>query len=456
MRCELPVRRVFLAANFIVIAVFFCSGQVLLGAEAKFALRDGRVIEGAANIGGGGRFSVQTRDARSVDVAVEELRGVVFRVADAPTMRVSELAPGSPLGAWQIANIGKATELPAVLGVDNGAWVLGSTADKKYARKSDDFHFVHLPMSGDGEVTMRLKIFENRSDYARAGLVLAESVGETAKGVKLLYSSRTGGSASEPSKYSTRGKVYAKAAEMKPPCWLKIERRGSEFFPSWSRDGQKWNGMASTRFTAPNHLLAGAVVSIGKDLAMNHAWFDQLRVTERGVKGASFPQVTLASGSVIAGAITGADQSGISLRAGGRVHLLSVPNVRGIAFDELTGAQAAARDRGRAGVVLANGDFVDGELRSISPGRLAVSSVLFGNREYSAPGQAVALTLRSSGAVAATPWMVALRDGSKLRAKSVALRGESVIVEEALTGAWEFPLEQVTEIQRANAEAPKR
>ena len=76
--------------------------------------------------------------------------------------------------------------------------------------------------------------------------------------------------------------------------------------------------------------------------------------------------------------------------------------------------------------------------------------------EYSAPGQAVALTLRSSGAVATTAWTVALRDGSKLRAKSVALRGESVIVEAALTGAWEFPLEQVTEIQRANTEAPKR
>ncbi|GDY21797.1 hypothetical protein LBMAG56_31440 [Verrucomicrobiota bacterium] len=78
-----------------------------------------------------------------------------------------------------------------------------------------------------------------------------------------------------------------------------------------------------------------------------------------------------------------------------------------------------------------------------------MNSVLFGRRDYVFPGEALAVTLGKSAAPPPpAEFTVRLRDGSRLFARSLGVRGAHLVIEEPIAGIFAIALDEVAEIYR--------
>ena len=96
-------------------------------------------------------------------------------------------------------------------------------------------------------------------------------------------------------------------------------------------------------------------------------------------------------------------------------------------FSELKPKDAAALTMNRVGVLLRDGDFMEGAFQGLSQDRVTVSSVLFGLRSYSAKTEVAAILLRPVVANE-TKFTLRLADGSRHRAERLSTNEEGLLL----------------------------
>jgi hypothetical protein len=90
---------------------------------------------------------------------------------------------------------------------------------------------------------------------------------------------------------------------------------------------------------------------------------------------------------------------------------------------------------------------VDGELLAGEPGRLRISSVLFGIRSYSAEGSVLAVHIRDV-AQAGAEFEIHSADGSRLLANQLELRADGIGGRERNAGEFLLRGADVSELRR--------
>jgi hypothetical protein len=99
---------------------------------------------------------------------------------------------------------------------------------------------------------------------------------------------------------------------------------------------------------------------------------------------------------------------------------LSTVNTATVFFSRLSFAQALELRGKKPGVLLASGDFVEGNLKSLTKGTVVVDSVLFGRKSYQVGTEAMALWLREPNLVATNVLSRAWEKVDKASAKEKA------------------------------------
>jgi regulation of enolase protein 1 (concanavalin A-like superfamily) len=104
---------------------------------------------------------------------------------------------------------------------------------------SDQFHYVFRPLAGDGEATVHLASMDVTSPWAKAGVMVRETLDGNSEhamiamtgthGVQTVWRQETGGSSADV----TTGGVSA-------PCWIRIERVGDTINTYHSPNGLMW------------------------------------------------------------------------------------------------------------------------------------------------------------------------------------------------------------------------
>ena len=159
------------------------------------------------------------------------------------------------------------------------------------------------------------------------------------------------------------------------------------------------------------------------------------------------PGLLFRNGSFVACAVERATET--SLRASGLLKSAPVTtlNVARIVFQPISKVLEARMQAGRPGVLLAKGDFVDGDFRGFDGQRIKLSSILFGTRSYDVKKEAVAVVMRD---VSANPALfeVKLRDGSVLRPASIRLQPGQLTLQDSVAGALKISLGEVAVIRR--------
>jgi len=180
---------------------------------------------------------------------------------------------------WQDADVG-AVNLAGNSGYGGGSTpkftVYGSGAD--IGGTADAFHFVYQPLAGNGTIIARVKSQSATDAWAKAGVILRESLGSNAvfamaeltpgNGVQWQVRALTGG-----------GTTNVAGPAASAPYWLKLTRTGSNFTAAASSDGTNYTQVGTTNLLMATNACAGLAACSHGTNALNTAVFDNVAVT---------------------------------------------------------------------------------------------------------------------------------------------------------------------------------
>jgi hypothetical protein len=155
--------------------------------------------------------------------------------------------------------------------------------------------------------------------------------------------------------------------------------------------------------------------------------------------------VVLMGGSVIARKVHWADDTVIRFSESPTGPVLSTVNVARIILQPLSAEMEARLPRGRAGLLLNSKDFIDGEFRGLTDGRIKFSSILFGIKSYDL-NQVIAIFLRDLKP-ALTKFEIRTRDQSLLLANDPRLEKDHLAFQDAMLSGLKIPADDLLEIK---------
>ena len=423
--------------------------------------------------------AVQTLDGKTFegDLHLERGQGVVLTNSEGAVLRIplsrllggkfNQLSVSNMAGAtdisrlpapWQEIDVGPVGLRGRASCIDESFVVAGSGA-RIWSARPDEFHFVYRPFVGEGQFVAQLLQLEGqiagimfRKDLSADSEFMLEGISVGGEG--LVYRSRRG---PEHRKAVKKEGDWMNRPEVRVPCWLRLVRGGKwvNAYKSWDA-GVSWEHVYGSPDHFPAEIYAGFFVMGGTSNTLREATFRNVLLEDEGSASDSATNspfaslIVLRNGSVLAGRINAFDSSSLKVSAFDKEYRLSLVNVARILFQPLLPKFARQISPGRNGVLLSNGDFFEGEFRSLEKGQLKISSVLFGNRTFTLSGKVIALVLRDP---APAPLLYAVRtlNGSVLNTISMTAEQEAVGVVDPTVGPLRIPLDQLAEIKQQSS-----
>ncbi|MEN9575449.1 MAG: hypothetical protein RL514_3304 [Verrucomicrobiota bacterium] len=232
--------------------------------------------------------------------------------------------------------------------------------------------------------------------------------------------------------------------------WLRLERCAQQVSAFASEDGKTWRMVGNELLPLPDEAHLGLLVTGLKKGAPVTVAFSGVNLQHAGTPPAPLPQLRLRDGGILSGKFLSTDGSVVRWHALGREWEVSLVNVSRLLLEPRAETQVTRLRPERPGALLANGDFVDGELLAGEPGRLRISSVLFGIRSYSAEGSVLAVLIRDV-AEAGAQFEIHSADGSRLLVNQLELRAEGIAGRERNAGEFLLRSADVSALRRLPA-----
>jgi hypothetical protein len=229
--------------------------------------------------------------------------------------------------------------------------------------------------------------------------------------------------------------------------WLRLERCANQVTALASADGRRWETLGNEILALPEVAHAGLLVTGTINDVSVAVKFGHVDLQTEAAAPTALPQLRLRDGGVLAGRYVGTDGSAVRWQALGREWRVSLVNVSRLILDARGVTTSTRFASGRKGALLASGDFVDGELVAGAEGRVTISSVLFGLRNYSAEGAVLGVHVRDA-AEAATEFELLCADGSRLLVKQLELRAEGLAGREQDAGEFLLRPGDLAELRR--------
>ncbi len=187
-----------------------------------------------------------------------------------------EVVPRLP-SPWRATDLGS-PELAGRAEHANGVFTL-MAGGRDLGGFSDEGLFVYRRLSGDGEITVRVRELERRTLNPRAGVMLREALTAEARMVFLHISPYQVGLTWRVNPGSYAFSAYAGWPQPAPNNWLRLSRSGSAITAFFSADGTAWTPVSLPVTLNPGtEVYVGLAASSGFSGLGNAAVFDQIRV----------------------------------------------------------------------------------------------------------------------------------------------------------------------------------
>jgi regulation of enolase protein 1 (concanavalin A-like superfamily) len=141
----------------------------------------------------------------------------------------------------------------------NGAFTVGASGHDIWDA-ADDFRFVYKRLSGDGSVTVKVESLVNTNVWAKAGVMIRQSLDADSAMAYMIQSVTNGVSfgwrqtpAGTPGSQTQTGIVA--------PQWVKLTRTGNAFTAQYSADGKAWTDIknATGQVVSTNIMMTGSI-----------------------------------------------------------------------------------------------------------------------------------------------------------------------------------------------------
>ena len=176
---------------------------------------------------------------------------------------------------WISMDIGNVGQVGSVSYLNGSYTVKGSGAD--IWGSADAFHFAYQPLSGDGSIVARVVSVSNTNYWAKAGVMIRESLDANARhamaavtrgnGVTFLRRTTTGGGSESTT--GVKGGI---------PYWVKLTRVGNTFTAYQSANGTSWVQVGSTTINMASSAFIGLALTSHNNSALNTSVLDNVSV----------------------------------------------------------------------------------------------------------------------------------------------------------------------------------
>ena len=202
-----------------------------------------------------------------------------------------------PPQMWQTQDIGNAGNAGSVTTNSGTFTVAGSGFD--IGNNGDAFRLLYQTRSGDGTLTARVTGITQSNPWAKAGVMIRESLDSGARNVLMALTANNGVT------FQQRGLALGTTAATvlgpneTPPYWVRLVRSGTNFTGYVSMSGVSWTQVGTTNITGFNATaLWGLAVTANNNNTNNVATFDNVTTTQPPLI-ATVANQTLIAGQVL-------------------------------------------------------------------------------------------------------------------------------------------------------------
>src|SRR5581483_707137 len=182
-----------------------------------------------------------------------------------------------------------AVALPGIAG-KRGSRIVAQASGADIWGTNDRFHFIYQSLTGNGHVTARVRSLEYSNDFAKAGVMMRETLNSYVRHMTIIW--RPDQTIEQSRRTTGSGATTADFVPAVPvPPWLRVERRGDVFTAFYSSDGTNWTrlGAAQTLSGMPATIYAGLPVCSHDETTYTEAAFDNATVGAALEPGVSIP-----------------------------------------------------------------------------------------------------------------------------------------------------------------------
>jgi regulation of enolase protein 1 (concanavalin A-like superfamily) len=175
--------------------------------------------------------------------------------------------------AFQDRDIGAVGRAGGATYNDAGVFVAGAGAD--IWGTSDAFNFLYRGANGDDDIVVRLDSMQDTNTFAKAGLMLRETIDPSSAHV--ILDVRPNGSIEFMTRSATGAPTsFIAGGTTTVPIWLKLSRSGSVVTGYTSSDGSAWAVVGSTTLSIASNALMGLAVTSHNPSVLNTAAFESI------------------------------------------------------------------------------------------------------------------------------------------------------------------------------------
>ena len=196
----------------------------------------------------------------------------VFTAPEADTTVTAEFtALPYPPAPWASTDVGERTQL-GLSSYDDGAFTLTGAGWDIWG-ETDEFHFVHQQLVGDGTITARLTSQEDTNPWAKAGVMVKESTAEGATYASIAVTPENGAHFQAGFGTDGGGFAYTEGA-----AWMRLTREGDVFTAELSADGEEWTPIGSATVPMSADAQIGLFATAHDNTQFSTAVFDSVVV----------------------------------------------------------------------------------------------------------------------------------------------------------------------------------
>jgi len=419
----------------LVLLLALASSTVATARNGTVRTRDGQDLTGAVFFEPTGAVQVIPPVGPRVRVPFANLNAITFQPDDTAIPATTTPMRGLP-APWTALQL-------SAFGMAGSVVCSGQTFEVKGSGLDGSGYFVHQTITGNGAIVARVANVTHPEPLATAGVMLRKDLTEDSPFVLLAATPGNRGQL-QARVNAGRAAPQANTMELPLPRWLKLSREDDRVVTTTSADGQKWEPVAQTRLPLGQTAFIGLAVASHNLHTLNQVVFDQVAVTIAPPEQ-MLQAVVLRTGTRVPAAIQSVDGIHVKFRSYGRDFAVPQMDVarlqlRAVAPERLNGIAP-----GRLGVLLANGDFFDGEFAGLDAKELKINSVMFGSRSFTVATEVALIVLREFLPPAAA-WQIAFRNGTVLNTAQFTLQGDSLLLQDPNLGKFEVPITEITEM----------
>ncbi len=218
-----------------------------------------------------------------------------YSAGQGPDFTVGGSGGGLP-SPWSNTDVGGVATAGSA-SYSSGTFTLeGSGAD--IWNSADEFHFVYQQISGDVSITARVTSVENTNAWAKAGVMVRESLTGGSKHAMNIVTPARG--VSFQRRTSTNGgSAHTTTSGLSAPYWVRMVRSGNTFTSYRSTNGSSWTNQGSVTISMNSSVYVGLVTTSHNDGTLCTASLDNVSVSTQSTSNCS-QGTNLAENAVIA------------------------------------------------------------------------------------------------------------------------------------------------------------